>query len=976
MLPREMAGPGGSDSHEWLHPRPPRPELAYSSGIMHASLHSRARLKAPLALALVLLVVAVEAQTPAPIDREYTLESTMLGYRGVGGEIDGIRNPTLWARSGENVRITLVNGELMVHDVTLEKHNVRTAQILDKGATSSVTFKAKESDTYYCSVPGHRAAGMEGRLEVSDQQPVQSPGIAPSEDGRTLNLDFESGTLDGWTATGDAFALVKEDLQRKDQRVAGAYWVSSGMAGNARKGTLSSVPFHVTHPFASFLVSGGAFASTRVELVLAEDNTVVYTISGADQAAFRPAVVDLKPYAGKNIFIRLVDEETGAPTAAYLRESPWAHINFDDFRFYDTRPSFPNEIVPSDVSTLPPMDVLPYAGLSGADAAKAMSLPPGFSVTLAASEPDIVKPIAFTLDDRGRLWVVESHTYPIRASEGQGQDRILIFEDTDGDGRLDSRKVFIEHLNLVSGIEVGFGGVWVGAAPYLLFIAVAPGTDTPAGPPQVMLDGWGYDDTHETLNTFTWGPDGWLYGTHGVFTYSNVGRPGAPDSERVRLNAGVWRFHPVTHAFEVFAEGTSNSWGLAFNDYGQGFITACVIEHLYQVIQGARYKRQAGPHLNPNTYDDIKTIADHVHWVGTKGPHAGNSRSDAAGGGHAHAGAMIYLGGNGWPKEYRDAILMNNIHGARANMDRLRREGSGYAATHGPDFLKANDSWSQMLNFRYGPDGSVHVIDWYDKNQCHSSNPDVHEKTLGRIFKISYTTDKWVQVDLQKMSSEQLVDMQLQANDWYVQHARRILQERGPDPQVHQRLKRMLRDNPDVTRKLRALWALHVTHGLSEHDLQDLLRHDNEWVRSWAAYLLVEAKQPSDGTIRQFAKMARDDRSPLVRLYVASALQRTPVSKRWDVLTGLMAHAEDASDHNQPMMVWYALEPVVEIDMPRALGLAASTKLPELFSFTVRRIAAVGSQSALKTLTDRLGTTSDTAERKELVSGIDRFVGK
>ena len=112
----------------------------------------------------------------------------------------------------------------------------------------------------------------------------------------------------------------------------------------------------------------------------AEDNTVVYTISGADQAAFRPAVVDLKPYAGKNIFIRLVDEETGAPTAAYLRESPWAHINFDDFRFYDTRPSFPNEIVPSEMSTLPPMDVLPYAGLSGADAAKAMTLPPGFSV--------------------------------------------------------------------------------------------------------------------------------------------------------------------------------------------------------------------------------------------------------------------------------------------------------------------------------------------------------------------------------------------------------------------------------------------------------------------------------------------------------------------------------------------------------------------------------------------------------------------
>ncbi len=120
----------------------------------------------------------------------------------------------------------------------------------------------------------------------------------------------------------------------------------------------------------------------------------------------------------------------------------------------------------------------------------------------------------------------KAHTYPLRAPEGQGQDRILIFEDTNGDGRLDSRKVFIENLNLVSGIEVGFGGVWVGAAPYLLFIPIKDGTDVPAGPPQVMLDGLGYEDTHETLNTFTWGPDGWLYGTHGVFTHSNVGKPG------------------------------------------------------------------------------------------------------------------------------------------------------------------------------------------------------------------------------------------------------------------------------------------------------------------------------------------------------------------------------------------------------------------------------------------------------------------
>ena len=595
------------------------------------------------------------APAAARDERNYTLEATMLGFRGVGGAIDGIRNPTLTALTGETVRITIVNGELMVHDIAVEKLNVKSAQILDKGVSTSITFVAKANDTYFCTVPGHRAAGMEGRIDVSEAPRAAPEGDLPMANGKPLDLGFESGTLENWTVEGDAFAVVSGQAASGTGAAvsgrAGAYSVSSMAGGNSHRGTLSSTPFRVSEPYASFLIAGGAFASTRVELVTGDDNKPIYTISGANHDMLRPAVVDLSGYVGRDIFVRVVDDETGAPTAVYLKESPWAHINFDNFRFHASKPYFPNEITPTETATLPPMDPVPHAGLSPKEAAAAMTVPKGFTVKLAAAEPDVVRPIAFTLDDRGRLWVVEGHTYPLRAPEGQGQDRILILEDTNGDGRLDSRKVFIESLNLVSGIEVGFGGVWVGASPYLLFIPIKDGTDAPAGPPQVMLDGFGYEDTHETLNTFTWGPDGWLYGTHGVFTHSNVGKPGTPESERTKLDAGVWRFHPTKHTFEVFAEGTSNPWGLAFNDYGHAFVTACVIEHLYNMIQGARFKRQAGNHVQPYTYDDIKTVADHVHWVGRQGPHAGNSRSAAAGGGHAHAGAMIYLGGDGWPKD-------------------------------------------------------------------------------------------------------------------------------------------------------------------------------------------------------------------------------------------------------------------------------------------------------------------------------------
>ncbi|MBD0260271.1 MAG: dehydrogenase, partial [Cytophagales bacterium] len=725
-------------------------------------------------------------------------------------------------------------------------------------------------------------------------------GRPPAKNGKPLNLNFETGTLQDWTAAGDAFAksVLDQDpspVHEKDMHIgfAGKHFLSSGGTQHyKRTGTLTSVPFPVTQPFAAFRVSGGALQDTRVEIVEAGTDKVISQITGQGRATLQPVVVDLQPYLNREILIRIVDNENGISQIPYIPDDKWAHINFDEFLFYPSRPEFPNELKPQDIIILPPLDPVLNAGLSGPEAAKAMTPPPGFKVTLAAAEPDVVRPICFTTDARGRLWVVEGHTYPVPAPEGQGRDRILIFEDTNGDGTLDSRKVFTEGLNLVSGMEVGMGGVWLGAAPYLLFIPIDEKTDKPAGPPQKLLDGWGTQDTHETLNSLRWGPDGWLYGTHGVFTQSNVGKPGAPDAERTKLNAGVWRYHPTRHQFELFAEGTSNPWGLDFNDYGHAFITACVIPHMYHMIQGGRYQRQAGEHFNPYTYDDIKTHADHVHWVGDRGPHAGNFRSASAGGGHAHAGAMIYLG-NSWPAEYRNTIFMNNINGARLNRDQPTRAGSGYLVKHQPDFLAMNDAWSQWLNLKYDPSGSVWAIDWYDKNQCHSSNPDVHNKTMGRIFKISHENDQWVQVDLYKASDKQLVEYQLHPNEWYVRQARLLLQQRGPNKKVHKALKAMLAQHPDPARKLRALWALHATQGLSEKELNGLLAHENEYVRSWAVQLLAEDKAVAPETLQRFAQMAQNDNSALVRLYLASAMLRVEPGQRWDVLDALVQRAED-----------------------------------------------------------------------------------
>jgi putative membrane-bound dehydrogenase-like protein len=772
-------------------------------------------------------------------------------------------------------------------------------------------------------------------LAVALPGSVQDEGVAPAgAAGKALNLDFETGTLADWTATGTAFEKqpVKGDTvasRRGDMKSEhrGDYWIGTyEVAGDAPQGTLTSAPFKVTHRIASFRVAGGAHESTRVEIVLADEKKVVLRISGEDSENLRPVVVDLYDWVGREVFIRLVDESSGG----------WGHINFDHFRFHEKRVVLPNQ---RDPNARFARDDYKHAGLGAEEAARAMTVPPGFSVTVFASEPEVVQPIAMALDERGRLWVAENAGYPQwQPPEKGGKCRVLVFEDENGDGKADRRTVFIDNINFISGLEVGHGGVWIGAPPFLLFVADRDRDDRPDGPPEPVLDGWEHQDTHETLNAFIWGPDGWLYGCHGVFTHSNVGKPGAPDSERQRINAGYWRYHPRKKLFEVFAEGCSNQWGIDFDDRGQAFATACVIPHLYHVIQGGRYQRQAGQHFNRHTYDDLKTIADHRHYVGSKGPHAANGISDAAGGGHAHCGAMCYLGDD-WPEEYRGKLFFSNIHGARVNMDVLEPAGSGFIGRHGADFLLANDRSSQILNLRYGPDGAVYVLDWYDKQQCHTMNPKDHDPSNGRVFRISTRKPAPAKLDLHKLPGADLVRLHLHRNDWHVRHARKVLQERGPAKEVEEGLEALLA-NADATRVLRAMWTLHATGAFTEARALRTLAHPDPHVRAWSVQLSCEERKPGAALLAKFAALAREEPSPVVRLYLASAAQRLSLEERKGILEGLVARPEDAQDPNLPLLIWYAVEPVVAADVAAGAALAGKARIPKVREFIARRISA------------------------------------
>jgi putative membrane-bound dehydrogenase-like protein len=580
-----------------------------------------------------------------------------------------------------------------------------------------------------------------------------------------------------------------------------------------------------------------------------------------------------------------------------------------------------------------------------------MTLIPGFTVNAWAAEPMIEQPMAFAWDDRGRLWVAENRDYETRGRgfSNAGTSRIVILEDANRDGVADSRKVFMEGIVFPSALAIGFDGVFVGAPPNLLFVPDRDRDDrADMDKIEVRLTGWGLQDRHEVLNSLHWGPDGWLYGLQGVFTTSKVRKPegrGRLYAHRepfpadvlsgngVEINGGVWRYHPTKDVFEVVAHGVSNPWGIDYDPKGQLLISACVIPHLWHVVPGGIYQRQSGRHFNPYVYSDIQTIADHRHQS-------------------AHGGARVYQS-DAFPASQRGRVFMANIHEHAILSDVLVRRGSGFTAHHGEELLMANNAHWIGFSLEIGPDGFLYVLDWHDSDIC--GNAVEHGQT-GRIFRIASTPSLASSFegrygDLRALSEAQLVDLQTSPSDWHARRARVILQGLAAKgqlaPTTHAALRQMFRthQSPDV--RLRAMWALHVTGGWTPAALVDALRDRDEHVRAWAVQMLTEDRAAPSEAIAMFTRMASDDRSAVVRLYLASALQRVNGEARWNMARALMAHDEDAADHNLPMMIWLGIEPLVAADPGRALAQASDSRIPRLAQFIARRSVDAGALDQL-----------------------------
>jgi len=592
-----------------------------------------------------------------------------------------------------------------------------------------------------------------------------------------------------------------------------------------------------------------------------------------------------------------------------------------------------------------------------------IKLPPGFKATVFAAEPEVQNPIAMSFDPQGRLWVAENYTYaeaPLKF-DLRLRDRIVVFEDNKGDGHATKRTVYDDSLQMLTSIARGNGGVWAMCPPQLLFIPDMDASGLTGGTPQVALDGFTVpaESYHNFANGLKWGPDGWLYGRCGGSAPGNVGVPGTSAEQRVPLRGGMWRYHPQRKVFENLCYGTTNPWGQDWDEFGELFFINTVNGHLWHSITGAHYVRSSTLDPNQHVYSLIDQHADHFHFDTGKGWQA--SRDGAAndlGGGHAHCGAVIYQGDN-WPAEYRGKLFTLNFHGRRMNTERLERTGTGYVGKHEPDAFFFGDPWFRGIDLATGPDGGVFVLDWSDTGECHERT-GVH-RTSGRIFKITHEAGvktppaSW---DISQLSPVELAKMHRSANDWYAREASELLQSKalaGEDlASARETLTKELDRGKNPVLRLRALWTLRLIGGADDAKLRGLLQNKDEHIRTWAIRLLTdewpldtclsqrparpEAQPPAD-LLAEFARLAKDDPSGLVRLTLASTLQRLPVADRAAIAAPLLARTEDAADHNQPLLVWYGLIGLADHDLAALPALADGCAWSQMRKFIARRVA-------------------------------------
>jgi putative membrane-bound dehydrogenase-like protein len=618
------------------------------------------------------------------------------------------------------------------------------------------------------------------------------------------------------------------------------------------------------------------------------------------------------------------------------------------------------------------------------EAAGKMTVADGFAVKLVAAEPMVRQPVAIEFDERGRLWVVQYLQYPNPAGlkrvqvdrysrtvydrvpepppKGpKGADRVTILSDFNKDGRARKSKDFLSGLNLASGIAFGHGGVFVLQAPYLLFYPDRDRDDVPDGDPEVLVKGFGMEDAHSVANSLTWGPDGWLYGCQGSTVTAHI--------NGVEFQQGVWRYHPLTHKFELFCEGGGNSWGLDFDRHGNLLYSTNVGGFtMLHGVQGGYYWKSFGKHgalHNPYAFGYI----DHV-------PHKNFT------GGHVTVGGIVYQG-DSFPERFRGKYVAADLLGHAVYWHELVPDGSSFRSAHGGELLRANDTWFAPCDLTLGPDGSVYVADWFDKRTAHPDPDADWDKSNGRVYKVEYreqgtgNREQGKPFDLARLPSDRLVSLLAHPNDWFRRKAREVLADRR-DPEVIFPLRTLVMEAKDEGLQLQALWALYVSGGFNEGFAEKLLTHKNPDVRRWTVRFLGDEGAVAPALARRLAELAATEPDVVVRSQLACTARRLPAGDGLPIVGRLLERNLDGRDPHIPLLLWWAVEAhavSARGQVLEAFGTPEAWQAPlvreVILERLMRRYAAEGGEAGY-TACARLLAAAPASARGRMLAALDR----
>lgn len=620
-------------------------------------------------------------------------------------------------------------------------------------------------------------------------------------------------------------------------------------------------------------------------------------------------------------------------------------------------------------------------GLSPEDALSAFKYPEGLDLDLIASEPLINQPVEINFDQQGRLWVVQYNQYPYPAGlkvtnvdwhlrmqfdtvpeappHGvQGADKITLLEDTDGDGIADKATDAITGLNIVTGVTWGRGKIWVLNPPYLLAYPDPDADGFPDGDPIVHLRGFGLEDTHAVASSLRWGPDGWLYGCQGSTTTAQI----ISSVSKVAFQGqGIWRYHPETEIFELFAEGGGNTFHVEIDDKGRIYSGHNGVERGPYYKQGAYYPKNWGKH-GPLTNKYAFGFLPHMAFEGEK---------------LRFTHAFLRYGGAALPAQYDDALIAINPLHSFLQLSHFQKEGSTFKTIDQSRILTTDDGWFRPVDIKAGPDGAVYLADWYDGRLSHISPVDDWHKTSGRIYALRASNSKpWDESDFGAMTIDQLIAELAQPNRWRRQQALRQFGDRK-DADAIPRLQAIL-GNEAGQLALEALWALHLSGGFSEEVAMAALRHQDPFVRMWAVRLLGDQRQISDAVQAQFLDLARIELHPEVRSQLAASAKRLEATHALELLEQMMAYEQDQDDPENPMLIWWALEEKAEsarvgvLDLFRKAPLWSSRLVQEtILERLMQRYVMEGGQDNLTSAARLLSLAPTPALARPLLDGLD-----